>query len=63
MDVLILMTSHFKPSGHNHLQDIRPYLYLLNKPKIPGHCGFPLTNLQKGPIRDVVPQSNFYNNL
>ncbi len=20
------MTSHFKPSGHNHLQDIRPYL-------------------------------------
>jgi hypothetical protein len=25
MEVLILMTSHFKPSGHNHLQDIRPY--------------------------------------
>ena len=28
MEELILMTSHFKPSGHNHLQDIRPYLQL-----------------------------------
>ncbi|CAB1068333.1 hypothetical protein D1AOALGA4SA_327, partial [Olavius algarvensis Delta 1 endosymbiont] len=26
MEVLILTTSHFKSSGHNHLQDIRPYL-------------------------------------
>ncbi|CAB1078039.1 hypothetical protein D1AOALGA4SA_5804 [Olavius algarvensis Delta 1 endosymbiont] len=25
MEVLILTTSHFKSSGHNHLQDIRPY--------------------------------------
>jgi hypothetical protein len=28
MEVLILMTSHFKPSGHNHLQDIRPYFII-----------------------------------
>jgi len=27
MEVLILTTSHFKSSGHNHLQDIRPYLF------------------------------------
>ncbi|CAB1076983.1 hypothetical protein D1AOALGA4SA_4780 [Olavius algarvensis Delta 1 endosymbiont] len=28
MEVLILTTSHFKSSGHNHLQDIRPYLLM-----------------------------------
>ncbi|CAB1083917.1 hypothetical protein D1AOALGA4SA_11451 [Olavius algarvensis Delta 1 endosymbiont] len=27
MEVLILTTSHFKSSGHNHLQDIRPYFH------------------------------------
>ena len=27
----------------------------LYKSKIPRNCGFPLTNLQNGPVRDVVP--------
>ncbi|CAB1081002.1 hypothetical protein D1AOALGA4SA_8667 [Olavius algarvensis Delta 1 endosymbiont] len=31
MEVLILTTSHFKSSGHNHLQDIRPYLCLIKQ--------------------------------
>ncbi|CAB1084103.1 hypothetical protein D1AOALGA4SA_11636 [Olavius algarvensis Delta 1 endosymbiont] len=36
MEVLILTTSHFKSSGHNHLQDIRPYLRFVI-------CGYPFT--------------------
>ncbi|CAB1084679.1 hypothetical protein D1AOALGA4SA_12189 [Olavius algarvensis Delta 1 endosymbiont] len=35
MEVLILTTSHFKSSGHNHLQDIRPYFqYSISKLQI-----------------------------
>jgi hypothetical protein len=30
----------------------------LNKPKIPGHCGFPLTNPHSGESLHFVPDEN-----
>jgi hypothetical protein len=33
-------------------------LDLLNEPKLPGHCGFPLANLQSKVMLDIVPDEN-----
>jgi hypothetical protein len=33
-------------------------LDLLDKPKVPGYCGFPLANTHFGESGDFVPQSN-----
>jgi hypothetical protein len=35
----------------------------LNKSKLPGHCIFPLANLQKGASLGFVPDDNIVNNL
>ena len=36
---------------------------MLNKSKIPGHCGFPLANPQFDQSRDFVPEENIGENL
>jgi len=38
-------------------------LDLLNEPKLPGHCGFPLANLQSAESLHYVPESNPFNSL
>jgi len=54
MEELILMTSHFKPSGHNHLQDIRPYFSKLI------YLRFELGNGRAG-LGFIKPMSNVDN--
>ncbi len=53
MEVLILTTSHFKSSGHNHLQDIRPYLGKLGSASV-ASVNYMITYRSPDPLRSTA---------